>query len=128
MFSSCANFAQRGISEEKWTPGIEVGMLGKGPLLGRPGLGSHVSNWLGPPHKNSRITFFCARRTVWANNGLVNNPWKLVTAVAPPATRPLRNRRRCNRCSSGTQQPGRDWAQIELLMPCQCDPAAGSIE
>jgi len=81
--SSCAIRAQRGINEEKCTPGMDVGMLGNGPLLGRPDLGSHVSNWLGPPHRKSRMTFFCDRRTNSANKGLLKSPWKLVTAVAP---------------------------------------------
>ncbi len=106
-FSSWAMRAQRGISDEKCTPGMEVAMLPNGPLLGRPGLGSQVSNWLGPPHSQSRIIFFCDRRTVSANKGLEKSPWKLVTAVAPEAARPFRKRRRCRRCSSGTQHPGR---------------------
>ena len=98
--------AQRGISEEKCTPGIEVGMLPNGPLVGRPGFGSHVSNWLGAPHSHSSSTFFCAFCTASAKTGFVNKPVKLVTAAAPDAASPFKKRRRCSRCSSGVQEPG----------------------
>ena len=37
--------AQRGMSEEKCTPGIEVGVLPNGPLEGRPGF--VIANWCG---------------------------------------------------------------------------------
>src|SRR4029450_4537452 len=98
--------AQRGMSDEKCTPGIEVGMLPNGPLLGRPGFGSQVSNWLGAPHSQSRITFFCGFSAALVNTGCVNSPVKLVIAAPPEAVRPFKNKRRCKRCSSGVQEPG----------------------
>src|SRR4030095_4240916 len=106
MLSWCAMLAHRGMSDEKCTPGTEVGMLPNGPLLGRPGFGSQVSNWLGAPHSHSRITFFCAFSAAFAKAGLVKSPVKLVTAVAPVAASPFKNKRRCSRCSSGVQEPG----------------------
>src|ERR1044071_2662129 len=80
---------------------MSVGMLPKGPPLGRPGFGSQVSNWLGAPHSHNKSTFFCAFRAASAKTGLVKSPLKLATAVTPEAANPLRNRRRCSRCSSG---------------------------
>lgn len=44
MFSRSAIPAQCGMSDEKCTPGMAVGMLANGPPLGRPGFGSQVSN------------------------------------------------------------------------------------
>ena len=70
MFNLSAMPAQRGKSEENWTPGIFVGMLPKGPPLGRPGLGSQVSNWLGAPQSHSRMQCFRAFFVCAANNGL----------------------------------------------------------
>ena len=40
----CAMEAHLGMSSLKCTPGMEVGMEPKGPLVGVPGLGSQVSN------------------------------------------------------------------------------------
>src|SRR5439155_10863554 len=94
------------IRDEKWTPGIVVGMLPNGPPDGRPGFGSQVSNWLGAPHSQRRMTFFSAFLAAAAKSGLLNKPEKLVTAAAPDAARPLRNSRRWNRCSLGVQRPG----------------------
>ena len=81
-------------------------MLPNGPPDGRPGFGSQVSNWLGAPHSQRRMTFFSAFFAAAAKAGFVNKPLKLVTAAAPDAARPLRNSRRCSRCSLGVQQPG----------------------
>src|SRR5436190_16010374 len=106
IFKCCAILAQRGINDEKCTPGIDVGILPNGPLVGRPGLGSQVSNWLGAPQRKSRRTFLSAFRAASAKAWLVNKPPKLATAVAPDAANPLRKRRRCTRCSSGVQRPG----------------------
>src|SRR5215207_9229161 len=91
-----------------------VEMLPNGPLLGRPGFGSQVSNWLGAPQSQSRMTFFCAFSAAFAKIGLVKRPVKLVTAVAPVAVRPFRKRRRWMRCSSGVQQPGGTGASVIL--------------
>src|SRR3954452_2291748 len=38
-----------------WTPAIVVGMVLVSPPLAWPGLGSNVSNWLGPPPIHSRM-------------------------------------------------------------------------
>src|SRR5437762_1958222 len=38
-----------------WTPEIVVGMVFVSPPLAWPGLGSKVSNWLGPPPIQSRM-------------------------------------------------------------------------
>src|SRR6266568_596455 len=81
-------------------------MLPKGPPLGRPGLGSHVSNWLGAPHNQSRMQCFCAFFVCAANTGLWNSPVKLDTLASTPPVNPLRKSRRCNRCSSGRHWPG----------------------
>src|SRR6185503_13122404 len=81
-------------------------MLPKGPPLGRPGLGSHVSNWLGAPHNQSRMQCFRAFFVSAANNGLWNSPVKLDTVARTPPVNPLRKSRRCNRCSSGWHSPG----------------------
>ena len=70
--------AHFGISDEKWTPGTAVGMLPNGPPMGRPGFGSQVSNWLGAPQSQSRMTFFSAFFAAAAKSGLVNRPVKLV--------------------------------------------------
>ncbi len=37
------------------TPGARVLMALKGPPVGRPGLGSNVSMWLGPPLSHKRM-------------------------------------------------------------------------
>lgn len=99
-FSLSAIPAHRGISDEKCTPGIEVGILLNGPLLGRPGLGSQVSNWLGAPQSHSKMQCFWARFTDAAKAGLWKSPVKLATEATPVAVRPLRKRRRCSTCSS----------------------------
>jgi len=81
-------------------------MLPNGPPLGRPGLGSQVSNWLGAPHNHSKMHSFCALRVSAAKTELWKSPEKLATAAAPPPTSPLRNNRRCSRCSSVRHCPG----------------------
>src|SRR5690242_18992822 len=93
-FSLCAMRAQCGMSELKCTPGIDVGRLGYGPPLGRPGLGSHVSNWLGAPQSQSRMQRFCAFFVAEANAGFSNKPEKLVRVAMVPPVNPLRKRRR----------------------------------
>ena len=70
MFSLSAMPAHFGMSDEKCTPGIFVEMLPNGPPLGRPGLGSHVSNWLGAPQSQSRMQCFCAFFVSAAKTGL----------------------------------------------------------
>lgn len=42
----------------KRTPGRVVCVFRCGPPVGRPVFGSHVSNWLGPPDMNTRMTCF----------------------------------------------------------------------
>ena len=84
---------------------MRVGMLPNGPLEGRPGFGSHVSNWLGAPHSQSSKQRLCAFLAAAAKAAFSNNPEKLVTAAAVPPVNPFRNSRRCSRCSSTRQLP-----------------------
>ena len=66
-----------------------VGESLNGPLVGRPGFGYHVSNWLGPPHNHSRMQCFWAFLVSSAKRGLWNSPVKLVAlASAPPVVTP----------------------------------------
>ena len=82
-------------------------MLPNGPLDGRPGFGSHVSNWLGAPHSHNKIHRFPFFFTSSANAGELNNPAKLVTTDPSPAVpTPCRNLRRCRVCSSLRHSPG----------------------
>jgi len=83
-------------------------MLPNGPPDGRPAFGSHVSNWLGAPHSQSRMTFFSAFFAAAAKIGFVNRPVKLVTAAGPgrgqalekqPAMKPMFARSAMAGCS-----------------------------
>jgi hypothetical protein len=87
--------AQRGISSPKCTPGSFVGMLRNGPAVGRPGFGSHVSNWLGAPQSQSRMQHFCVRFACCAKAGSENKPPQLINERAPAPATPWRNLRRC---------------------------------
>ena len=86
--------AHLGRSSEKWLPGILVGMLLKGPPVVVPGLGSQVSNWLGPPQSQSRMQCFCFFFAISAKAGAPNKPAQLIEEMAP-AESPWRNLRRC---------------------------------
>ena len=85
--------AHFGRSSEKWVPGTFVGMLLKGPPVVVPGLGSQVSNWLGPPQSQRRIQCFCFFLAISAKAGAPKRPAKLIDEIAP-AERPCRNLRR----------------------------------
>src|SRR6187549_1650243 len=51
---------------ETWTPGIVVGIVLLSPPLAWPGLGSNVSNWLGPPPIHRRMQALPDLRSVGA--------------------------------------------------------------
>ena len=93
MASLSAMEAHLGMSSLKCTPGMAVGIDLKGPLVGVPGFGSHVSNWLGPPQSQSRMQRFCFRLAVSAKAGLEKRPDQLKVEMAP-AVIPSRKRRR----------------------------------
>src|SRR5437899_9381461 len=52
--------AIRGSNSVKNSPGVRVAMAWNGPRYssGASGLGSHVSRWLGPPHRKTKSTDF----------------------------------------------------------------------
>ncbi len=61
-------------------------MLPNGPPVGRPGFGSHVSNWLGAPQSQSRMQCFCAFFVSCGKDGIVKQPRE--TRRTAPARRP----------------------------------------
>src|SRR5882724_9278653 len=97
--------AHLGISELICTPGTFVEIARKGPPESVPGLGSHVSNWLGAPVNHSRMQCFCSLLACSANVGTENNPAQLPTEIAPAPASPLRNMRRCSVCSGVGHSP-----------------------
>src|SRR5581483_6827163 len=68
-------FATFGHRSAIWTPGAAVSMALASPPVGVPGLGSNVSNWLGPPCMNSRMQ---------ARPRLRNSPASAFSACAKP--------------------------------------------
>ena len=92
-FNLSAISAHWGMSDEKWTPGIFVGMLPNGPPLGRPGFGSHVSNWLGAPHSQRRMQCFCDFFVSAAKTGFWKRLVKLETVASVLPVKPLRKSR-----------------------------------
>ena len=93
--SLSAMVAQRDIKLLKWTPGSFVGIERNGPALIRPGLGSHVSNWLGAPQSHKRMHRLAVRLACWAKAGSEKSPAQLPSDTVPAAPRPVRNFRRC---------------------------------
>src|SRR5690349_8547881 len=71
-------------------PGTAVWMGRNGPLisLGASGLGSQVSNWLGPPHIQNRMTDVLALADCSARNCFANG--SAASADAVPTRRKVR--------------------------------------
>jgi len=96
--------AQRGMSEEKCTPGMAVGIL-ETPAGRTAGLRVPGFELAWAPHRKSKITFFCERRAACAKRIGEITPEKLVTP-SRRGRQTLEDSRRCRRCSSGLQAPG----------------------
>ena len=113
---SFMRFAICGISSLMWTPGTEVGMAANGPPVGRPGFGSHVSNWLAPPASQSRMTLLPLALSVSFSAGLA----KECTAPMPLAARPVPApsvRRKARRLTSCSEEPQK-WEFINCEVAC----------
>ena len=108
-FDSRASF---GRNSSTCSPGTDVGIDKCGPPVGIPGFGSQVSNWLGPPLIQSRITCFCrcaARSAFSAANRFPNPPNAIPPAMAPRSS--TRRETTCSRrCCSSIK-----WSSIKRL-------------
>ena len=85
-----------GISSEIWIPGTAVGIDRNGPPVGVPGLGSHVSNWLGAagqPEQNDPLVIplqLPGQHRAFSTSSTVMSA---ANAAAPAATEPRKPRR-----------------------------------
>ena len=87
----------------RWTPDTAVPMALNSPPVGRPGLGSKVSMWLGPPAMYSRMQALCLVPFSAA--------WAASTGSQPDAElRPT---------PAAVRQECRDMAAVELGRPVQ---------
>jgi hypothetical protein len=86
-FICCATLGHRSATS---TPGTAVGIALVGPPVAVPGLGSKVSNWLGPPFMNSRMQAMPRCR----NSSACSVTASFQPSAAAPAATPRRNVRR----------------------------------
>src|SRR5579862_3001639 len=117
--------AHFGINSLIRVPGTLVVIARNGPPVGRPGLGSHVSNWLGAPHNHKSMQCFCFFLASSANAGSEKSPAKLESDTAPAPASPFRNMRRCSVCSGGEQWPVARLDFLSLMVYLLCNCTAG---
>src|SRR4051794_19166161 len=86
------------------TPGVAVATALDGPCVSAPGLGSNVSNWLGPPAIQRRMQ---ARRSRRSWSAWTARPSSRLRPAAPAPTR-----RRKPRRSSAPARPTRTFTQV----------------